>query len=195
MCSRSIAVAAVFSGKAPPEFTTWLDPLAGAAIRGVVVSRIKRLERGLLGDVEPVGDPQTVHQSKFSMGTVLGLIAVHGRAGLAEFDIHFQDPAVLAFRDRVEMVADAEVEAAYPARWIGKVSVHTRDGRTFSARVDEPKGDSGNTLDRTELESKAMQLAHYRAGATPAEMRDVIARVWSLTTLAHMPMLLPPGVR
>lgn len=47
---------AVFIVKALPEFTAWLDHLADATIRGVVVSRIKRLERGLLGDVEPVGD-------------------------------------------------------------------------------------------------------------------------------------------
>jgi putative addiction module killer protein len=29
--------------------------MADATVRGVVVARIKRLERGLLGDVEPVG--------------------------------------------------------------------------------------------------------------------------------------------
>jgi len=46
----------VFSVKALPEFTSWLDHLVDASIRGVVVARIKRLERGLLGDVEPVGD-------------------------------------------------------------------------------------------------------------------------------------------
>jgi putative addiction module killer protein len=46
----------VFSVKTLPAFTVWLDQLADASIRGVVVSRIKRLERGLLGDVEPVGD-------------------------------------------------------------------------------------------------------------------------------------------
>lgn len=46
----------MFSVRALPEFTSWLDQLADASIRGVVVSRIKRLERGLLGDVEPVGD-------------------------------------------------------------------------------------------------------------------------------------------
>nr|AWD71969.1 Putative toxin, ParE superfamily [Polaromonas sp. E10S] len=39
-----------------PEFTVWLDNLPDAAVRGVVVARIKRLERGLLGDVEPVGE-------------------------------------------------------------------------------------------------------------------------------------------
>lgn len=46
----------VFSVKALPEFTSWLDHLADASVRGVVVARIKRLERGLLGDVEPVGE-------------------------------------------------------------------------------------------------------------------------------------------
>ena len=46
----------MLSVKALPEFTAWLDHMADASIRGVVVSRIKWLERGLLGDVEPVAD-------------------------------------------------------------------------------------------------------------------------------------------
>ena len=46
----------MFSVKALPEFTSWLDRLADASIRGIVVARIKRLERGLLGDAESVGD-------------------------------------------------------------------------------------------------------------------------------------------
>lgn len=46
----------VFNVKALPEFTSWLDHLADASVRGVVLARIKRLERGLLGDVEPVGE-------------------------------------------------------------------------------------------------------------------------------------------
>lgn len=46
----------MFSIKPLPEFTKWLDDLSDAAGRGVVVARIKRLERGLMGDVEPVGE-------------------------------------------------------------------------------------------------------------------------------------------
>jgi putative addiction module killer protein len=45
----------MFSVKPLPEFTAWLDEQKDAAVRGVVVARIKRLERGLMGDVEPVG--------------------------------------------------------------------------------------------------------------------------------------------
>jgi putative addiction module killer protein len=46
----------VFAIKPLPEFTAWLDGVADAMVRGVVVARIKRLERGLMGDVAPVGE-------------------------------------------------------------------------------------------------------------------------------------------
>jgi putative addiction module killer protein len=45
----------MFSIRPLPEFTAWLDNLSDATVRGVVAARIKRLERGLMGDVEPVG--------------------------------------------------------------------------------------------------------------------------------------------
>jgi 2-methylcitrate dehydratase PrpD len=139
-----------------------------------------RVHQGALDVLGPVVDPQTVHQSKFSMGTVLALIAVYGQAGLEEFDTHFRDPKVLALRDKVSMELDAEVDAAYPARWIGKVEVRTTDGRRLSARVDEPKGDPGNTLSRAEIEDKALRMARYRGGASDDDIRQVIARVWQL---------------
>ena len=128
----------------------------------------------------PVNDPQTVHQAKFSMGTVLGLVAVFGRAGLSEFDASYRDAAVRAVRDKVTMRLDDEVNNAYPARWIGKVIVETGDGRRVEGKVLEPKGDPGNTLSRAELEAKALQLAAYRDGATRDEMQRVIERMWSL---------------
>jgi putative addiction module killer protein len=46
----------MFSIKPLPEFIDWLDGLTDVAVRSVVVARIKRLELGLMGDVEPVGD-------------------------------------------------------------------------------------------------------------------------------------------
>ncbi|OOG49937.1 type II toxin-antitoxin system RelE/ParE family toxin [Polaromonas sp. C04] len=39
-----------------PEFTTWLEGLTDTSLRGIVVARLKRLELGLMGDVEPVGE-------------------------------------------------------------------------------------------------------------------------------------------
>lgn len=146
-----------------------------------------QVHQGAIDVLGPVTDPQTVHQGKFSMGTVLGLIATRGHAGLAEFDADYKADAVVAFRDKVQMVLDPEVDAAYPARWIGKVLVQTTDGRSFSGRVDEPKGDPGNTLSRAEIEAKAVRLAQYQGGASEAEMRGVIERVWALSDAATLP--------
>jgi 2-methylcitrate dehydratase PrpD len=105
---------------------------------------------------------------------------VHGRAGLGEFDRDFLAPEVSAFRDKVAMQFDEEVDTAYPARWIGKVSVQTIDGRTLQGRVDEPKGDPGNSLDRTEIEDKMQRLAHYGEGATAEEAKALCQRIWQL---------------
>jgi 2-methylcitrate dehydratase PrpD len=143
-----------------------------------VIARVHRAAIDVLG---PVTDPVTVHQAKFSMGTVLALAATHRRAGLVEFQQHFRDPAIIALRDRVEMVHDAEVEAAYPERWIGKVDVVTKDGRTLSARVDEPRGDPGNTLSREEVVDKAVRLAQWSGAAGELEVRAIAARVFALT--------------
>jgi 2-methylcitrate dehydratase PrpD len=150
-----------------------------------------RVHQGAIDVLGPVTDPQTVHQSKFSMGTVLAMVALHGRAGMAEFDAHHRDAATIAFRDRVRMELDPEVDGAYPARWIGKVEVTTRDGRKLASRVDEPKGDPGNTLSRSELEDKAVRLALYSSAATESEVRALAQRVWDITSAPTVTRLLP----
>ncbi len=156
---------------------------------------VAHVHQGAIDVLGPVVRPVTVHQSKFSMGTVLGLVAQFGHAGLAEFDEHFLSPETQAFRDRVEMALDAEVDAAYPVRWIGKVTVHARDGRVLEGRVDEPKGDPGNTLSREEITAKAHRLARYSGGASEPEMADAVERLWGVAAWPRVGRLLEPSVR
>jgi 2-methylcitrate dehydratase PrpD len=143
-----------------------------------VVCHVHKAAIDVLG---PVVDPRTVHQAKFSMGTVLALVAQFGFAGLTEFDAHFNDAATADFCRRVSMTLDEEVDTAYPVRWIGKVTVTTTDGRTFYGRVDEPKGDPGNTLSRAELEDKARRLAAFSGAASAVEITRLIQLAWTLT--------------
>jgi len=133
-----------------------------------------------------VTDPQTVHQSKFSMGTVLALIALNDSADLKGFDAVLGNEAVNAFRDRVTMSLDEEVDAAYPQRWIGKVTVTTKDGQTFHGRVDEPKGDPGNTLSRPEIEEKVMRLGTYKNAASASVVKSLTQKVWNLRNLSNL---------
>lgn len=154
-----------------------------------VTARVHQAAIDVLG---PVVNPQTVHQAKFSMGTALGLLAVYGNAGLAEFECHaLTDPRIASFRERVGMLLDEEVNAAYPRQWIGKVEVRAVDGRHFAARVDAPKGDPGNPLTQAEVEDKAIRLAKFRNAATECEMRAAIARIRHLENEAPLSRLLP----
>jgi 2-methylcitrate dehydratase PrpD len=153
-----------------------LHRLAAADIERVTA----HVHQGAIDVLGPVVDPQSVHQSKFSMGTVLGLIALRGAAGVGEFETDWQAPDVVAWRGRVAMALDDEVDRAYPARWIGKVSVHLRDGRVLQGRVDEPKGDPGNTLSREEIEDKVLRLARLSGAATEGEAREAVGAAWRL---------------
>lgn len=144
---------------------------------------VAHVHQGAIDVLGRVTVPTTVHQAKFSMGTVLGLIAVHGKAGLTEFqELALTDPRVSAVRERVQMQLDPEVDQAYPQRWLGRVQVTTKDGRVLSGAIDEPKGDPGNTLSRAELEEKFSRLVSFSSALSPGQASLVIQRVWSLGT-------------
>jgi 2-methylcitrate dehydratase PrpD len=154
-----------------------------------VTAKVHQAAIDVLG---PAANPQTVHQSKFSMGRVLGLIAIKHTADLVNFDQGLHDPEIIAFAQRVTMQFDEEVEQAYPARWLGRVTVTTNDGRLFEGHVDEPKGDPGNTLSRTEIEAKVRRLAAYGLkNMSQAEIDQgistLIQNVWSLHRLETLP--------
>jgi 2-methylcitrate dehydratase PrpD len=63
----------------------------------------------------------------------------------------------------------------------------------LEGRVDEPKGDPGNTLSRDELEQKALRLAEFGAGASEPEMRAAFKRIWNIADEPVVGNFLTPG--
>jgi 2-methylcitrate dehydratase PrpD len=153
-----------------------------------VTARVHQAALDVLG---PVTDPQSVHQAKFSMGTVLALIALYGRADVRLFETCLEDPRVAAFRSKVSMVLDEAVDQAYPGRWLGRVEVELDDGRKLAGATDVPYGDPANTLGRPVLEDKFRTLAAFRGAATEAEAERLIDWVWSLADCPRVGVLLP----
>ncbi len=155
-----------------------------------IASVTTRVHQGAIDVLGRVQVPQSVHQAKFSMGTVLGLIAVYGKAGLPEFHQYaLTDSRVSDFRDKVSMLLDEEVDAAYPQRWLGRVDVTTLDGRTLQSSIDEPKGDPGNTLNRAELEDKFRRLLAFSGARTDEQATGLIGLVWDLRYLDDLTAL------
>ncbi len=72
------------------------------------------------------------------------------------------------------------------------MTVTTADGRALEGRVDEPKGDPGNTLSREELETKAIALAQFAGAATAVEMRTSMDGIWHIAASKVVGDLLPP---
>jgi 2-methylcitrate dehydratase PrpD len=170
--------------------------LKGMEERGLTADDIAgvraRVHAAAIDVLGPVSDPHTIHQSKFSMGFVLALIAEKGSAGIDDFtEEALADAGLRAFSENVEMVLDEEVDAAYPRRWIGVVEIETSGGGRFTSRVEVPKGDPGNTLSREELEEKARNLAAHGGGASGEEMDQIVARIWSLDEETDVRDLLP----
>jgi 2-methylcitrate dehydratase PrpD len=176
-------------------------PAADALLEGMeehaltadnIASVRARVHSAAIDVLGPVSDPRTIHQSKFSMGFVLALIARKGSAGIDDFtEEALGNPGLRAFSEKVEMVLDEEVDAAYPGRWIGVVEIETSGGERFTARVEVPKGDPENTLSREELEEKARNLAAYGGGASSQEMDRIVARIWDLDEETDVRDLLP----
>jgi 2-methylcitrate dehydratase PrpD len=173
-----------------PAADALLQVIKKHAVKMDEIDRIETLvHQGALDVLGPANDATTLHQSKFSMGTVLALICKFQFAGLEEFAKHFNDPEICALRNRVSMVLDPEVDQAYPQRWIGKVKVYLKNGHLYEGRVDEPKGDPGNTLSRAEIEEKALRLAAFSRGATEPEMRQAIALLFDIRRASAVPFI------
>ncbi|KAL4951567.1 hypothetical protein BDW69DRAFT_186281 [Aspergillus filifer] len=96
------------------------------------------------------------------MGFVLAVAAKKGTAGMTDFmEEALKDPELRELQGRVRTVLDEETDAAFLERWLDRVEVQTKDGKSLSRTVDVVKEDPGWTLTREEIESKASALVEY----------------------------------
>ena len=151
-----------------------------------VTAHVHRAAIDVLGPARAAATP---HQAKFSMPFVLSLIALRGHASIDDFnDVSLHDPQIRAFMERVTMVEDAEVEAAYPERWIGKVTVKTTEGSVVKGHIDAPLGDPDNFLSRDQIREKALRIAHF-GDCPPHVVGPAIQRILQLEHLDTVPWL------
>ncbi|MGI9311486.1 MAG: MmgE/PrpD family protein [bacterium] len=147
-----------------------------------ITARVYQAAADVLGAVER---PRSIHQSKFSMGFVLALIARHGKAGVGEFtETALADGELMRLHDAVEMVVDADIEARYPRRWSAEVEVECADGAKWRHRVDSPKGDPENPLRRDQIEDKFRALCDFGGAVDTPEREALLTQCWRLPQIA-----------
>lgn len=92
--------------------------------------------------------------------TAAGLL--YGKAGLAEFtEEAVKGEEILALAGKVKVTADEELSAVFPGIQSAIVEIRTTDGKTFSERVDFPKGEPENPMNEAEFRSRYDDLMAY----------------------------------
>lgn len=134
-----------------------------------------------------VTEPVSVHQAKFSMGTVLGLLACYGEASLTTFAKYaLTDPNVSTFAAKVKMVFDADIDAAYPEAWQGKVAVSMKSGAVYWGHIEAPKGDPSNGFNASDLAQKFYRLAAFSGALTEEQATMLMLKISYLNEHASM---------
>ncbi len=127
----------------------------------VVKIQIRSLARAadILSDPSKY-DPRSKETADHSLPYVIAAALVERQVTPMQFTMEkIMDPQIRAQLQKVEVVADPEIEKVFPALQRVIVHIDTRDGRSFRKQLDYPKGDPRNPLTDQEVEEKFMALA------------------------------------
>jgi 2-methylcitrate dehydratase len=124
-------------------------------------------------------DPRSKETADHSLPYVIAAAIAERQVTPAQFEqAKIMDERIRAQLNKVEVVADPEIEAVFPKLQRVVVTIRTADGRELTKQLDYPKGDPRNPLTDEEVEQK------FDALATPvlsdegrAKLKDA---VWNL---------------
>ena len=152
--------------------------------------RIRSLARAadILADPSKY-DPRTKETADHSLPYVIAAAIAERQVTPLQFtDEKIMDPVIRAQLNKVEVVADPEIEAVFPELQRVIVTLKTTDGREHTRQVDYPKGDPRNPLTDREVEEKFEALAGPVLSDETAER--VKEAVWRLEKLGSITELM-----
>ena len=101
------------------------------------------------------------------------------------------DPTIRAQLQKVEVVADPEIEKVFPALQRVIVNITTTDGRNFTEQLDYPKGDPRNPLSDQEIEEKFSALADgVLSPPAQKKLKDAIRNLEKISSVSKLMALM-----
>ena len=134
-------------------------------------------------------DPRSKETADHSLPYVIAAAVADRQVTPAQFERDkIMDPRIREQLNKVEVVADPEIEKLFPKLQRVIVTIHTTDGREFTKQLDYPKGDPRNPLTDQEVEEKFDALA---APVLSDEARKRLKEaVWSLEKVGSVSELM-----
>lgn len=115
--------------------------------------------------------------ARMSIPYSLAVALVTGRAGIEEFtEKYIQDPFVQKFTKMAVIEGDEELSKLVPDQRVAIVYVEQTDGKSFTKRVDYPKGEPENPLSNDELFAKFSSMTKH-AGLTEDKAKELFHMV------------------
>ncbi len=134
--------------------------------------------------------PTSEMAAQYSLPFTLGAALYHGPSSVAGFmGEALEDPRTLAIADRVEAVADAGMQAAFPAHFGSWLELKVRNGETRRSDVLDSLGTPANPMDRADLIAKFDGLT---VGDNGISGEEVAKRLDDLAGLRLIDPLLTP---
>jgi 2-methylcitrate dehydratase PrpD len=125
---------------------------------------------------------QGISSAKMSIPFSTALSFLTGKAGIEMFDeAHVTHPEILALTEKVQVFSDEALSGLVPQKRAAIVEITTVKGKSYTERVDFPKGEPENPLSNNELEEKFISLATY-GNKTQKEVHKIIEIVWQIET-------------
>ncbi|MGB8063876.1 MAG: MmgE/PrpD family protein [Candidatus Sulfotelmatobacter sp.] len=124
-------------------------------------------------------DPHTKETADHSLPYVIAAALVERQVTPVQFTMKkIMDPRIREQLQKIEVVADPEIEKVFPALQRVIVQINTKDGRSYTKQLDFPKGDPRNPLTDQEVEEKFAALADgVLSSAAQKRVKDA---VWNL---------------
>ena len=105
-------------------------------------------------------DPRTKETADHSLPYVIAAALVERQVTPVQFTMKkIMDPRIREQLQKIEVVADPEIEKVFPALQRVIVQINTKDGRSYTKQLDFPKGDPRNPLTDQEAEEKFAALS------------------------------------
>jgi 2-methylcitrate dehydratase PrpD len=123
--------------------------------------------------------PRTTEEAQFSLPWPIACALIDGVVGPEQvIEASLEDPVRRELAARVEILVDAELEAAFPDRALAWVEIETTGGSRARSRISAAQGDAGSPLRDSDLMSKFGTLTEPVLGTDRAE--ELASAVWRL---------------
>jgi aconitate decarboxylase len=139
--------------------------------------------------------PEGVTAAQMNMQYVVAVTALEGDIFIDQFtEAKVQDPRIIQYSRRVTVIPDPELDKLGPEfRHVVVAEVKTREGKTFSERVDTAKGSEKRPMSVDEINRKYQILAgKVLSQHRVSELREMLLNLENVLDIREVSKLLIP---